>query len=72
MGYRPLDVDLLLRCKCGKVRSDSEKAAKRLRKKAAKIGGNQNAVRYYQCDFGSWHWTSMLEPPTNIITKGSQ
>ena len=69
LGSRPLDTDFLVRCRCGKVRSDSLKEAKRKRRRAAKSDGSINAVRYYQCDHGWWHWTSMLAKPAAVTNQ---
>jgi hypothetical protein len=58
-----LNTDFLLRCPVdGKVRAETIEEARRLRRKAARTKGGRNAVRYYQCSAGYWHWTSQVVP----------
>ena len=56
------------RCECGKVLTLDRRDAKRWYGIYATHNGHFNAVRYYQCRYGTWHWTSMLEPPTRKET----
>lgn len=60
---RPLNIRAtLLPCPCGKLRGRTLNEAKKLRRNAAKRHGNYNPVRYYECSYGNWHWTSILTP----------
>jgi len=59
---RPLNIRAtLLPCPCGKQRGRTLNEAKKLRRRAADRHGNYNPVRYYECTWGNWHWTSILE-----------
>ena len=61
---RPLEMHRpTFRCRCGKVYAMSEKDADGMRRFIAKKNGGDNPVRYYECQFGGWHWTQQLEPP---------
>lgn len=51
-----------VKCGCGKVVGLSLEDAKMQRRKFAKRHGGTNPVRYYRCQFGSWHWTSHVTP----------
>ncbi len=48
-------------CRCGKVAGVTRDDAKRMRRYYAQKSGTSNEVRYYQCEFNSWHWTSQLQ-----------
>lgn len=50
------------RCDCGKVLTLDRDDAKRWYGVYANHNGHFNAVRYYRCQYGTWHWTSQLEP----------
>lgn len=43
---------------CGKVANPTEQAAKEAKAAIERRSGHRNAVRYYQCPDGWWHWTS--------------
>ena len=49
------------RCQCGKVLTLDRKDAKKWRRIYADHNGNHNETRFYQCRYGTWHWTSRIE-----------
>jgi hypothetical protein len=51
---------ILSRCQCGKVPGASLPEAKALYRAASQRSKKSNPVRYYQCTYGAWHWTSVL------------
>lgn len=52
-------------CRCGKVVGLNLEDAKMQCRKYAKRHGKTNLVRYYQCQFGSFHWTRQLQESAN-------
>lgn len=50
-----------VKCKCGKVVGLNKADAEMQCRKFAKRHGSNNPVRYYQCQYGCWHWTQKLE-----------
>jgi hypothetical protein len=50
-------VGKMIRCRCGKVATFSERAARNLYGEIKKHTGHGNSVRFYECEFGRWHWT---------------
>lgn len=48
------------RCQCGKVRSGSRAEAEHKYAVSSIRGGHLDRVRFYVCEFGSWHWTRSL------------
>lgn len=51
----------MVKCLCGKTSSPSRSQAKKLYKKIERANHNTDVVRFYVCDFGSWHWTRMSD-----------
>lgn len=51
----------LLTCLCGKFYAATRDEARKLRREVVEFKGHHNPVRFYQCDSGSWHWTSRVE-----------
>jgi hypothetical protein len=49
------------KCDCGKVLSLDLEDAKKWWRIYADHNGNHNPVRYYQCRYGTYHWTTDLE-----------
>jgi hypothetical protein len=49
------------RCPCGKVLTLDKADAKRWRRLYAEHTGIHNPVKYYQCRYGVYHWTSQTE-----------
>lgn len=47
-------------CKCGKVFGLNEQDARRIVRRIEKRKGHSNPVRFYQCTYSGWHWTSQV------------
>ena len=63
LGSRPLQMTRpTLRCQCGKVYCLDLADAKRVRRLVARERGGDNQVRYYECRWGGWHWTQLVDP----------
>ena len=55
------------RCRgCQKVTAPTLADAKRIVREIRARTGESNALRYYRCPHGGWHWTQMLEQPTHL------
>jgi len=50
-----------VRCRCGKIVGLSLEDARMQYRKFSKKHGSTNPVRYYRCQYNSWHWTRKLE-----------
>lgn len=69
MKQRPLDLHKpLIKCRCGKTFSPTRDEAIRTCKHVADKNGGNNPVRFYQCRFGAWHWTSQVHPVRSCMT----
>jgi len=61
-GLNPkLVSNILAHCPCGKLRAKTQAEAEVLHHKAVSKHGNNNPVRFYQCAYDNWHWTSKTE-----------
>lgn len=69
MKQRPLNLNIpLIKCRCGKTYSPTRAAAIKTRKHVAEKNGGSNPVRFYECRYKSWHWTSQVHPVRRCFT----
>lgn len=47
-------------CRCGKVLHHSKDDARQGFRYYSKMHNHVNEVRYYECEYGGWHWTQRL------------
>ena len=47
-------------CKCGKVYGLDEQDARRIVRRIQKRKNDTAPVRFYQCTYSGWHWTSQV------------